>query len=122
MKAMNDFRSMHCCQVLFLAHETCEKSLKGGMYAFYGLNSGSLTTHELRSHTRALSSRGGELAQLSQLVCSEIYYLRTRFPNQVGGSLAPVDVYTDEDEARNVASRAEKVYKLIRDSVYNINN
>jgi hypothetical protein len=44
--------------------------------------------------------------------------VRTRFPNQVRGSLAPVDVYTDEDEARNVASQAEKVYELISRYVY----
>ena len=72
------------CQVLFLAHEVCEKALKAGMYALVGLNPSSLKTHELVSHANAISSqKGDEWTQLPQLVSPmEHYYLDARFPNR----------------------------------------
>ena len=108
------------CQVLFLAHEVCEKALKAGMYALVGLNPSSLKTHELDTHANAISSqKGDKWAQLPQLVRHmEQYYLNARFPNRHMNSKAPVDVYTSST-AQEMASNANEVFELIAEFIRN---
>ncbi|XP_019860001.1 PREDICTED: sacsin-like isoform X2 [Amphimedon queenslandica] len=104
-----------CCQVLFLAHEACEKTLKAGMYKLFGLNPDSLTNHYLYSHANAIASskKFAELRELPQLVLSmEKYYLDSRYPNRHSLPLAPVDVYSSTDAIR-MAENAERVYDLV---------
>ncbi|XP_003390766.2 PREDICTED: sacsin-like, partial [Amphimedon queenslandica] len=102
------------CQVLFLAHETCEKALKAAMYKLVGLNSGSLTVHNLYSYAINIASiKGDKWQELPKLVLSmEKYYLDSRFPNRHLLPHAPVDVYSSAD-AIGVAKNAEKVYDLV---------
>jgi sacsin len=119
MKAMKELMKLDdlpCCQVLFLAHETCEKALKAGKYAHFGLNSVSLKSHELNTHALALSTVSRELSELPMLVCSEDYYLDTRFPNRFDPQCAPVSKKTlmDKSEAQKISSNAEEVVKRIR--------
>ncbi|XP_019860387.1 PREDICTED: sacsin-like [Amphimedon queenslandica] len=107
------------CQVLFQAHEACEKALKGGKYKLVGLNPASLKTHELHTHAAAIAGfKGGEWKVLPSLVCQiEGYYLKPRYPNQHSPSIAPVDVYSKSCEAHNVqeaVEAAKEVVKLIK--------
>ena len=107
------------CQVLFQAHEACEKALKGGKYKLVGLNPASLKTHELHTHAAAIAGfKGGEWKVLPSLVCKiEEYYLKPRYPNQHSPSIAPVDVYSESCEAHNVQEAvkdAKEVVKLIK--------
>ncbi|XP_019853193.1 PREDICTED: sacsin-like [Amphimedon queenslandica] len=103
------------CQVLLLAHETCEKSLKAGMYKL-GLTP-DLTSHGLCYLAEEIASSDklifDELRELPQLVSSmEKYYLNSRFPNRHLLPRAPVDVYSSAD-AIGVAKNAKKVYDLV---------
>ena len=102
------------CQVLLLAHETCEKALKAGMYKLVGLNPGSLSNHNLYCLARDIAlNKGDKWQELPQLVLSmEKFYLDSRFPNRHSLPLAPVDVYSFAD-ALSVAKDAERVYDLV---------
>ena len=102
------------CQVLLLAHETCEKALKAGMYKLVGLHPGSLTNHNLYCLASDIASiKGDKWQELPQLARSmEKYYLDSRFPNRHPLPLAPVDVYSSAD-AFGVAKDAERVYDLV---------
>ena len=121
LKAMNILkneviRESISCQVMFMAHEVVEKTLKAGMYALIGINSNSesLTKHYLTSHARALSSvKPGQLTTLPQLATSmEPFYLETRFPNRCPYPKAPVDIHKS-DQAFTAADCAEKIFELI---------
>ena len=107
------------CQILFLAHEACEKALKAGKYKLVGLNPASLKTHELVIHAFAIAGvKDGDWAVLPSLVSSmEQYYVKTCYPNQHHPSVAPADVYshyTKRDEIENAVSNTKKLIKLIQ--------
>ena len=103
------------CQVLFQAHEACEKALKAGKYKLVGLNPASLKTHELHTHAAGIAGyKGGEWKVLPSLVHQiEEYYLKPRYPNKHSPSKAPVDVYSKCDEADNVQEAVENAKKLV---------
>ena len=113
LKEQLSSKKVHC-QVLFLAHETCEKSLKAGMYKLFGLNSDHLKSHDLFIHANAIASEErGKWAKLPQLVSHmEDYYLQTRFPNEHFPLSAPIDVYSSMDIS-NVTDDAEMVFDLV---------
>ena len=102
------------CQVLFLAHETCEKALKAGMYKLVGLNPGCLTNHNLYCLASDIALiKGDKWQELPRLVLPiQKYYLDSRFPNRHFLPYAPVDVYSSAD-AFSVAEDAERVYDLV---------
>ena len=111
------------CQVIFLAHEVVEKSLKAGMYALVGLNPSSLTNHELRCHAQSICSQRpagyslngqGRMSVSLVTIATSIshYYLDSRYPNRHPEYLAPVDVYSLAD-AEEAADYAEMVIEFI---------
>ncbi len=55
MRVLKNDRS-HVCQVIFLAHEVVEKSLKAGMHALTGLNRCNLANHNLRYFAESIRS------------------------------------------------------------------
>ena len=118
MLILNAYEEVQC-QILFLAHEACEKALKAGKYKLVGLNPASLKTHELVIHAFAIAGvKDGDWAVLPSLVSSmEQYYVKTRCPNQHHPSVAPADVYshyTKRDEIENAVSNTKKLIKLIQ--------
>ena len=113
------------CQIIFMAHEVIEKSLKAGMYLLCGLNSGYLANHEILCHARSICSLkpGGDYLSSKNLINASLvdiaewidpFYLTSRFPNKHPLHLAPVDVYSQEDAMR-AADYAEMVIKFIDD-------
>jgi sacsin len=123
METMNDLLRLnkphHCCHIIFLAHQTCEKALKGGMYAHFGINL-DIHKHKLSHYANALSSRVGELAQhldFVKIMDSESYYLKTRYPDQFKPSCPPVEKYRDISKARMIAKEAKEVYTLISNTI-----
>ena len=118
MLILNTYEEVQC-QILFLAHEACEKALKAGKYKLVGLNPASLKTHELAIHAFAIAGvKDGDWAVLPSLVSSmEQYYVKTRYPNQHHPSVAPADIYshyTKRDEIENAVSNTKKLIKLIQ--------
>ena len=103
------------CQVLLLAHEVCEKALKAGKYLLVGLNPASLKTHELYPHACAIAGlKGSEWNELPNLVHAvEPYYLKPRYPNQHCPSVAPVDVYSNDDKAGDVQRAIESTQRVM---------
>ena len=100
-------------QLVFMAHQVMEKSLKAAMYALLGLNPLYLTKHSLSVHARALGSYESSLLPLKDLVSGlEHHYLLSRYPNMHPMPKAPVDVYT-ANEAEDYAHRAQSVYNHI---------
>ena len=121
--------TLSICQVIFLAHEVVEKSLKAGMYALVGLNPSSLTNHELCCHARSICSQrpaGYSLNGQGRMNVSLVtiatnishYYLDSRYPNRHQEFLAPVDVYSLVD-AEEAADYAEMVIEFITRIVMN---
>ena len=102
------------CQVLFLAHETCHKVLKAGMYKLVGLNPSSLKNHNIHIHANAIASvKGDKWLKLPHLIESiNDYHLNTRFPSEHSPPTAPVDIYCSE-KADCVAENAEDVFELV---------
>ena len=103
------------CQVLLLAHEVCEKALKAGKYFLVGLNPASLKTHELYPHACAIAGlKSSEWNELPNLVLAvEPYYLKPRYPNQHCPSVAPVDVYSNDDKAGDVQRAIESTQRVM---------
>ncbi|XP_019858269.1 PREDICTED: sacsin-like [Amphimedon queenslandica] len=100
-------------QVIFMAHQVMEKSLKAGMYALLGLNEIHLKYHQLNVPARALGSFKVSLLPLTNLVLGmEQYYTSTRYPNKHSRPNAPVDKYNFH-LAADATKCAEKVYNLI---------
>ena len=100
-------------QLVFMAHQVMEKSLKAAMYALLGLNPLYLTKHSLSVHARALGSYESSLLPLKDLVSGlEHHYLLSRYPNMHPMPKAPVDVYT-ANEAEDYTHRAQTVYNHI---------
>ena len=105
------------CQVIFLAREVVEKSLKAGVYKLVGLNSGYLTNHEIIYHARVIcsqKSKGKCLTRIQQsgtislediAIWIDPFYTNSRFPNKHPLYQAPVDVCS-EDEAERAAEYA----------------
>ena len=106
-------KELHC-QVLFLAHETCEKALMAGMYMI-GLNPDSCNIHhDLSIYANAIAcNKSGKWSNLAYLVRSmEKCYHNSRFPSEHFPPSAPIDVYSAE-KAASVAEDAEAVFDLI---------
>ena len=118
------YRKRVQCQVLFLAHEVCEKALKAGKYLLVGLNPASLKTHDLYPHACAIAGlKGSEWNELPNLVYAvEPYFLKPRYPNQHHpSSVAPVDVYSNDSKAGDVQKAiksTQKVMELIQKLFY----
>ncbi len=123
MQVLHGSRTSVVCQIIFMAHEVIEKSLKAGMYKLCGLNAGYLTNHEILCHARSICSLkpGGHcLSSSNQSNVSLVdiaewidpYYLTSRFPNRHPVYSAPVDVCSQEDATR-AADYAEIVIKFI---------
>ena len=120
-------RTSVVCQIIFMAHEVIEKSLKAGMYKLCGLNTEYLTNHEILCHARSICSlkpRGNCMSSSNRTNVSLVdiavwidpYYLTARFPNEHPLHLAPVDVYSQEDAMR-AADYAEMVIEFINDII-----
>ena len=109
------------CQVLFLAHEVCEKTLKAGKHELCGLEPGSLTSHELSYHANEIAKlKGGPWKELTTLVGNmRQYYLDSRFPNRHFSPNAPVDVYSVET-TKQVVENTEKLYTLISSLIFSV--
>ena len=104
------------CQVIFLAHEACEKALKAGMYKLFGLDSYWLKNHTLCIHAQAIANeKGGIWKELPQLISSsmEQYYLKSRYPNVHPPFKAPVDVYSPASTT-SMTEKAARVLELIQ--------
>lgn len=100
-------------QIVFMAHQVMEKSLKAGMYALLGLNPIYLTKHHLTAHAIALSSVEPSLSSLKDVVDGmEPHYLNTCYPNRYPLPYSPVDKYT-VDHATKYSQHAQLVYNLI---------
>ena len=119
-------RTSVVCQIIFMAHEVIEKSLKAGMYKLCGLNTGYLTNHEILCHARSICSlkpRGCcdidqtnvSLVEIAEWI--DPYYLTSRFPNKTPSNDAPVDVHS-QDVAQKAAEYAEMVIKFIDEHVF----
>ena len=115
------------CQIIFMAREAIEKSLKAGMYKLCGLNPGYLTNHEILCHARSICSlkpRGNCLSSSNRTNVSLVdiavwidhFYLDSRFPNRHSDYSAPVDVYSQE-HTTTAADYTEMVIKYIDDII-----
>ena len=108
------------CQIIFMAHEVIEKSLKAGMYKLCGLNPGYLTSHEILCHARSICSlEAGNRTNVPIVHIAEWiahFYLDSRFPNRHSDYSAPVDVYSQE-HAMRAADYAEMVIEFINDII-----
>ena len=108
------------CQIIFMAREVIEKSLKAGMYKLCGLNPGYLTSHEILCHARSICSlEAGNRTNVPIVHIAEWiahFYLDSRFPNRHSDYSAPVDVYSQEDAMR-AADYAEMVIEFINDII-----
>ncbi len=112
------------CQVIFLAHETIEKSLKAGMYRLVGLNPGYLTNHQIIVHARSICSQkqdghclnrvqhDGKISLVSIAKWMTPLYINSRFPNAHPSSMAPVDMYS-QDDAEKAAEYALRTISFI---------
>ena len=125
IRELGSSRTSVVCQIIFMAHEVIEKSLKAGMYKLCGLNTGYLTNHEILCHARSICSlkpRGNCMSSSNRTNVSLVdiavwidhFYLDSRFPNRHSDYSAPVDVYSQED-ATTAADYAELVFEFIDD-------
>ena len=110
-KNINNLSSNVC----FMAHEVAEKSLKGAMYATYGLRDASLKNHKLDPLAQALKSHipmANGLVALSATL--EPYFPETRFPNYWTFPSIPADHFS--------LSLAEEAREKARDILEIVNN
>ena len=102
--------------VCFMSHQVAEKALKGGVYAFWGMDGRRLIDHNLSRHAYALQAV--KSLEMQGLIghCTPIedYYLKTRYPNQWKGcSDIPFDHYTKEDADAAIV-HAEEVLEIVK--------
>ena len=119
MRVLKNDRS-HVCQVIFLAHEVVEKSLKAGMHALTGLNRGNLANHNIHYFAETIRSvvqedctnKGSPISLVEIADRLRPYYESSRYPDKHMNLCAPVDVY-ELHEAEEAAELAMIVLEFI---------
>ncbi len=108
MDSLEDGHYEWCC---FQAQQSAEKALKAFLYE-HGYT--SVITHSLKELIRECSKIEGGLSSLSTEARKlDMFYIPTRYPNGLGGDLAPVEFYEEED-ARECLSYAESILKEVK--------
>ena len=118
MRVLKNDRS-HVCQVIFLAHEVVEKSLKAGMHGLLGLNMLNLANHNLRYFAESIHLVAQNDSYISLVEIADRlspYYESSRYPDKHMNLRAPVDVY-ELHEAEEAAELAMIALEFIESKI-----
>ncbi len=97
-----------CC---FQAQQAAEKALKAFLYE-HGYT--SIITHSLKELIKECSKINEDFSSLIRHAKKlDMYYIPTRYPNGLGGDLAPVEFY-DEEDAKECLDSAELIFKEVK--------
>jgi HEPN domain-containing protein len=95
----------------FQSQQAAEKALKAFLYE-KGYT--SIMTHSLKELLRECSRIEEDFTRLAtEGRRLDMYYIPTRYPNGLGGDLAPAEFYEEED-ARQCLSSAELILKEVK--------
>ena len=95
----------------FQCQQSGEKALKAYLYE-KGYT--SIVTHSLKELLKECGKVEPSFKELGQDARSlDMYYIPTRYPNGLGGDLAPVEFYEGEDAERCLRS-AESILKKVK--------
>lgn len=99
---------------LFLCQQATEKALKA--YLFWKGEEEPITTHSVDRLLKAAMTYETEFEQVKRAKKLDHYYLTTRYPNALPGSV-PAEYYDDEEEAREMEGLAEGVLRMVEGKV-----
>lgn len=108
-KRLREGRSYYLA--LFLYGQAAEKALKA--YLFSMGEEEPIITHSVDQLLKAALAYDAEFRSISKAKKLDHYYLSTRYPNALPGSV-PAEYYDDEGEAREMEELAEGVLQLVK--------
>ena len=98
----------------FQSQQSGEKALKA---LLYDKGYTSIITHSLKELVRECSKLDASFNKLSKVARTlDMFYIPTRYPNGLGGDLAPAEFYERED-AEQCVSSAESILDTVKTSL-----